>query len=347
MGKPTEIRVVGTVLGPSGPVAGRLTFVSETLVRDNATDDVMTPQTIVCTVGTDGGVDVLIPSTDDPGFSPTGWTWSVRPHFDDWRTPFDVAIPYDSPDGELELSAMVEVPPDGDGQLYALVNHTHEGGGGGSDILPSGTVASSTVYSQGSTAGVATTYSRGDHRHGTPALPTPADIGASSTGHNHSGTYDPAGTAASAVAAHEADTTSVHGIANTANLVLTGDSRLSDSRTPTAHHTSHEPGGGDPMAVDAGAGVGSLRTLGTGSAQAAAGNHNHSGTYQPLDGDLTTIASLTPTTDNFMVAAASAWASRTPAQARTALQVVPIIVLASGDPIPGGTPAGTVVVRTA
>lgn len=38
---------------------------------------------------------------------------------------------------------------------------------------------------------------------------------------------------------------------------------------------------------------------------------------QPLDSDLTTIAGLTPTTDNFMVATASAWASRTPTQART------------------------------
>ena len=43
---------------------------------------------------------------------------------------------------------------------------------------------------------------------------------------------------------------------------------------------------------------------------------------QPLDSDLTTIAGLTATTDNFMVAAASAWASRTPAQAKTALALV-------------------------
>jgi hypothetical protein len=46
---------------------------------------------------------------------------------------------------------------------------------------------------------------------------------------------DPAGTAASAVAAHEADTTSVHGIADTSALVVTTDTRLSDARTPTAH----------------------------------------------------------------------------------------------------------------
>jgi len=42
---------------------------------------------------------------------------------------------------------------------------------------------------------------------------------------------------------------------------------------------------------------------------------------QPLDSDLTTIAGLTATTDNFMVGASSAWASRTPAQAKTSLAI--------------------------
>jgi hypothetical protein len=50
------------------------------------------------------------------------------------------------------------------------------------------------------------------------------------------------------------------------------DTRLTNARTPTAHATSHAPGGGDAMAVDAIAATGSLRTLGTGAQQAAAGN---------------------------------------------------------------------------
>lgn len=41
--------------------------------------------------------------------------------------------------------------------------------------------------------------------------------------------------AGASLASHEADSTAVHGIANTASLVLTGDARLSDARTPTAH----------------------------------------------------------------------------------------------------------------
>lgn len=44
--------------------------------------------------------------------------------------------------------------------------------------------------------------------------------------------------------------------------------------------------------------------------------------YQPLDSDLTTLAGLTATTDNFIVSASSAWASRTPAQVRTTLGLV-------------------------
>lgn len=50
------------------------------------------------------------------------------------------------------------------------------------------------------------------------------------------------------------------------------DARLSDARTPTAHATSHQPGGSDAMAVDAAAGTGSLRTLGTSATAACAGN---------------------------------------------------------------------------
>ena len=41
--------------------------------------------------------------------------------------------------------------------------------------------------------------------------------------------------ASAALATHESDTTSVHGIADTADLIVEGDARLTDARTPTAH----------------------------------------------------------------------------------------------------------------
>ncbi len=54
-------------------------------------------------------------------------------------------------------------------------------------------------------------------------------------------------TNAANLTAHEADTTAVHGIANTADLVVTTDPRLSDDREPLAHAASHATGGTDPI----------------------------------------------------------------------------------------------------
>lgn len=69
-----------------------------------------------------------------------------------------------------------------------------------------------------------------------------SSAGFATAGHNHSGTYDPAGTAASAVAAHEADTTSVHGIADTSAL-LTTSSISDDAYDATSWNgdTTHAP----------------------------------------------------------------------------------------------------------
>jgi hypothetical protein len=61
--------------------------------------------------------------------------------------------------------------------------------------------------------------------------------------------------------------------------------------------------------------IGTGGTLGTAAYTAASA-------YQPIDTDLTTIAGLTATTDNFIIGVSSAWASRTAAQARTTLGLV-------------------------
>lgn len=60
--------------------------------------------------------------------------------------------------------------------------------------------------------------------------------------------------------------------AGVAGVLDATDGSTTNSRTPTAHKTSHEPGGTDAMTVDAAVGVGSLRTLGTGALQAMPGN---------------------------------------------------------------------------
>lgn len=130
---------------------------------------------------------------------------------------------------------------------------------------------------------------------------------------------------AAAVAAHEADTTVVHGITDTSTLVLTSDSRLSDARTPTDGSVTDIKVAASAaiaesklsLASDAVAGTASRRTLGTGATQAAAGNHAHSGAYvaQTLvdaKGDLIvgtaddTVARLAIGTDGYVLTADAA-----------------------------------------
>ena len=51
------------------------------------------------------------------------------------------------------------------------------------------------------------------------------------------------------LATHEADTTSVHGISDTGDLVYTSDARLSNARTPTSHASTHASAGSDPITI--------------------------------------------------------------------------------------------------
>lgn len=135
---PTPITISGVIRDPDNiPASGKFVFANVTPVRSNLTDEVMTPDEIVAYVASDGILTVVLPATDDPDWSPTGWTWEVRPHFPFWRTPFAIAVPYNSPGLAIDFSTLVPVPPDGDGALYALVNHAHadQGGGGGSTLV--------------------------------------------------------------------------------------------------------------------------------------------------------------------------------------------------------------------
>lgn len=195
MSLPTLVTVKGVVSNSAGPVAGRLVFARDTTLFPAATDDesYSIPEEVVVVVGADGVFSQPLYSNNDPAASPVDWTWEVRTHFAHWNTTFNVVVPYDAPGAEVNLNQLAPVPPDGDGELYALVSHTHEGGGGGEGPAVSNTVASETAFGQASNAGNVTTYSRGNHTHGTPAAPTAASVGA-----------DASGTAAAAVAAHVA-----------------------------------------------------------------------------------------------------------------------------------------------
>lgn len=75
---------------------------------------------------------------------------------------------------------------------------------------------------------------------------------------------------------HIVDTTIHHTLGTgAANAAAGNDARFTDARTPTVHAATHNAGGTDALAIDAVAATGSLRTLGVGAQQAAAGTHGH------------------------------------------------------------------------
>ena len=144
--------------------------------------------------------------------------------------------------------------------------------------------------------------------------------------HNGTAWVDAVGTthfeAAGAVAAHEADTTSIHGIADTSALLDTADIGVnvqaysSVLAATTASFTTAdetkldgiEAGATADMSaaeilaalltVDgAGSGLDADLLDGNSSAAFATAGHDHTGTYQPLDSELTALAGLTSAAD--------------------------------------------------
>lgn len=124
-----------------------------------------------------------------------------------------------------------------------------------------------------------------------------------------------ASNAATALSNHEADTTNIHGITNTASLETTTGAQAKADAKVTQNITN---------------GV-------TTTAPSEDAIFDALALKQTLDSDLTTIAGLTAITDNFMVATSNAWDSRTPSQARSQMGLGTIAVLAS----PSGTVVGT------
>ena len=120
-----------------------------------------------------------------------------------------------------------------------------------------------------------------DHRDNLNALSTHAHSGAAGNGSSTlgnlvKGTF----TDASAPAAPGSGLTAIYTVSGRPHYRAgasgsdTALAILTDVHAQT-HASAHQPSGADAMAVDASTSTGSLRTLGTGSTQGAAGDHTH------------------------------------------------------------------------
>ena len=205
-------------LPPAGGATGWLDFTAPYPLQGSS---VVAPFTERTYLSAAGAATVQLPATNDPQWTPQGWAYTVTGRIGTTAVKGTLQLDYQSasanfaalfqPAGAAEFGqtyipltqrslagGVAALDADGDVTNAAGAKITGGGGGGAS---PSGNVTAGTSYGASSTAGIATAYSRGDHSHGTPALGTTGTTAAAGN-HTHTGTYDPAGTAASAVSAH-------------------------------------------------------------------------------------------------------------------------------------------------
>ena len=374
MSRPTLITVQGTYLKLDGtPEEGTVYFRSKVFSLSSEDATVMVPSVIKATLGPDGAVAIQVPATNDPEWSPSTWTYEVHLRLSESVYTFSALVPYDVEDGILELSHLLPVGPSG-GNLYAPYNHTHAGGGSGVD--PATAVVAETSFGQASVVGVGTKYARNDHSHGTPATPTAAGIGAAAAVHAHA-----AADITSGVLGISRIPTGTSGT----TVALGNDSRLSDSRTPTAHAASHASAGSDPITIsqtqvtDLTNDLASMTTAV--SLKAPLASPTFTGTVSGVTKTHVGLGNVDNTSDATKNSASATLSNKTLASptftgtptgltkahvglgsvdntADTAKPVstaqqaaldakVDVLVLASGDPVPGGTRTGTVIVRLA
>ena len=130
MALPTLITVVGTLPAIDGtPARGHVAFYSSVPVLSSEDETVVIPSYKLAVLDETGAFEVAIPASDDPDWTPVGWTYKVVVNYNGNKYTFDTVIPYDAVDGEIRFSDLVPAL-DGGSELYAAFSHTHEGGGG-------------------------------------------------------------------------------------------------------------------------------------------------------------------------------------------------------------------------
>lgn len=141
MAEPTLIHIYGQLRDTpvEGDATATVTFRSTVYVR-HTDGTVLEPFKIVGVADATGHVSMYVPATNDPVWSPVGWTYRVAidPADGSPVVPFDVVVPYDASGGALSLGQVLPAGAASDGVLYAGVGHTHTPDQVGFRILATG-----------------------------------------------------------------------------------------------------------------------------------------------------------------------------------------------------------------
>lgn len=220
MSLPTEITVFGLLLKIDGtPAKGRVIFTSTVSSLSSGDESVAIPSYKVAPLDDTGAFSITLPASNDPAWNPSEWEYRVSVQTSEYRNDFNTLIPYDAEDEDgtphsYEFSKLLPAL-DSDSQLYSPYNHTHAGGGSGgvTSVFGRGgvVVAQSGDYTK-TQVGLGNVDNTSDASKPVSSATQTALNGKEATG-----------VAASLISVHNADSTDVHGIADTSTLVTSSD----------------------------------------------------------------------------------------------------------------------------
>lgn len=123
MSRPQLVTVTGTLTKPDGtPESGSIRFTQSVHVRSSSGDTILAPGTLTAALDATGHFTIDLPCTDDPAWSPQGWTYTVTLALSGSHSSYSVQLSLADPVQELaDLLPVVATA----GTLYAPVAHTH------------------------------------------------------------------------------------------------------------------------------------------------------------------------------------------------------------------------------